>query len=614
MKSEPKAPAAPAIYLYRQVDRDDNVPQEVVYERIKVLTEKGRKYGDVEIPYVKYSESIRDLEARTIRPDGTILEFDGEVYEKPIVKTREVKLLAKSFTLPDVEVGSIIEFRYRHVLTRGWVFDSRWLLSQPLFTRHASFSLRPSGLFAMRWSWPMGLPAGTEPPRKERGLIRLETHDVPAFVTEEYMPPEDVLKYRVDFIYDADSGINDSTQYWKAYGKRRYHSLERFTGGRRAMERAVAEIVQPTDAPETKVRKIYLRTQQMRNLSFERSRSEQEAQRENLAEIRNARDLWKRGYGDGLQITWLFLALVRAAGIEADAVLIPTRDRVFFTPQLMNPGQLNSNAVIVRLGTREIFVDPGTPFTPFGMLPWSETAVSGLRLDKSGGKWVNTPQSAPADSRIERKVAVRLTPAGSLTGKVTVTYTGLEAAWRRFAERHEDDTERRQFLEDDIQGDVPTGIDVKLTNMPDWNGPDSPLVAEYDLKVPGWATAAGRRLLFFVGLFGRGEKHTFEHGARVHPLYFHFPYQHVDDVAIELPPGWQVSSTPKARTADQKFVRYTMATQEADGSLHLRRELMLNLLYVEAKYYPTLRDFFQTVRAGDEDQVVVSPGAPPARH
>ena len=79
--------------------------------------------------------------------------------------------------LPNVEVGSIIEYRYRKSMPRGWVFDSRWLLSDELFTRRGVFSLRPEGTFLIRWSWPLGLPPGTNPPANERGLIRLETRD-----------------------------------------------------------------------------------------------------------------------------------------------------------------------------------------------------------------------------------------------------------------------------------------------------------------------------------------------------------------------------------------------------------------------------------------------------
>ncbi len=55
MTSEPLAPGAPAIILYRQVDRDDNIhtPHEDNYFRIKILTEEGRKHADVEIPFLK---------------------------------------------------------------------------------------------------------------------------------------------------------------------------------------------------------------------------------------------------------------------------------------------------------------------------------------------------------------------------------------------------------------------------------------------------------------------------------------------------------------------------------------------------------------------------------
>jgi len=72
---------------------------------------------------------------------------------------------------------------------------------------------------------------------------------------------------------------------------------------------------------------------------------------------------------------------------------------------------------------------PELPFVPFGTLPWSETAVPGLRLAKDGGTWINTPPSKSKDSRTERSAHLKLTPSGTLEGQVTVTYTGQEAFW-----------------------------------------------------------------------------------------------------------------------------------------------------------------------------------------
>src|SRR5581483_12235926 len=69
MTNEPEAPGAPAIYLYRQVDRDDSRYVEHIHLRIKVLTEAGLEYANAEIPFIKGVEGIRNIQARTIRPD-----------------------------------------------------------------------------------------------------------------------------------------------------------------------------------------------------------------------------------------------------------------------------------------------------------------------------------------------------------------------------------------------------------------------------------------------------------------------------------------------------------------------------------------------------------------
>ena len=145
MTSVPEAPGASAVILYRQVDRDDSAKtgSEQDYVRIKILTEEGRKYADVEIPYFREQGNIVALRARTIRPDGSIAMFEGKAYDKTIVKARNVKYLAKTFTLPDVQVGSIIEYRYTEDMVENYVYNSHWILSDELFTKQAKFSLRP---------------------------------------------------------------------------------------------------------------------------------------------------------------------------------------------------------------------------------------------------------------------------------------------------------------------------------------------------------------------------------------------------------------------------------------------------------------------------------------
>ncbi len=126
----------------------------------------------------------------------------------------------------------------------------------------------------------------------------MEAENIPAFQTEDFMPPENELKSRVDFIYSDEPPEKDANSFWRAVGKKRNGQLESFVGKRKAMEEAVAQIVSPSDPPEVKLRKIYDRVQQIRNTSYELGKTEQEAKREKEKPAENVEEVWKRGYGN----------------------------------------------------------------------------------------------------------------------------------------------------------------------------------------------------------------------------------------------------------------------------------------------------------------------------
>src|SRR6516164_2579395 len=143
MTSEPAAPGAAAIILYREEKSDDNENFQYHYYRIKILTDEGKKYADVKIPYDNKYFHIADIKGRTIHPDGTVIPFDGKVLDGTFVKERHLKILQKTFTLPDVQVGSIIEYKYRRRWEQGIAFSARWMVQEDLFQKHALFSYAP---------------------------------------------------------------------------------------------------------------------------------------------------------------------------------------------------------------------------------------------------------------------------------------------------------------------------------------------------------------------------------------------------------------------------------------------------------------------------------------
>ena len=616
MTGEPLAPGAPAIILFREVDRDDNgrTSHEDNYVRVKILTEEGRKHADVEIPFEKGRNDVGNVHARSIRPDGTIANFEGKVFEKSLVKGKNIKYLAKTFTLPDVQVGGIIEYYFTYDYQEFALYESHWVLSEELFTKSAKFSLKPYNAnfdnpFRVQWTW-VNLPTGAhEPAQGADHIVRLDVQNIPAFPTEDFMPPENELKARVDFTYSDEAFESDPDRFWKKFGKRTNDRMESFVGKRGAMEQAVAQIVSPGDSPDVKLQKIYERVQQLRNTSYDVQKTEQEKKRENQKNASNVEDVWKKQYGERGELTWLFLGLARAAGFDAHGVMVSDRYNYFFTPKIMDAHRLDENVVVVKLNGKDVFFDPGAAFVPFGMLPWNETGVAGLRLDKDGGSWLKTTLPGSAESRIQRKGEFKVGDVGDLEGKLTVTYTGLECSQRRLEERLADDAARKKFLEDEVKESISAASEVELTNVPDWKTSAPTMVTEFSVKVPGWVAGAGHRALMPVGLFGASEKHLFDHADRVHPIYFEFPFQRVDEVSIVLPPGWQVTSLPAPKKVDLHAAVFDLEAENEKGTLRLNRNLTVDIMLLDAKFYSTLRGFFQVVRSADEQQAMLQRAA-----
>ncbi len=614
MTSEPLAPGAPAIYLYRQVDRSDRVVNSTEYNylRIKVLTEEGRKYGNIEIPFEKELFQVNAIRARTIHPDGSIVNFEGKVYENTIVKSQTEKVLAKTFSMPDVTVGSIIEYSFNYAYQQYRLVESRWILSEELFTKHAKFTLRPyrEEIWRVTWIWPAGMPNEATPVTEDqRHVLHMEAKNIPAFQTEEHMPPENEYKFRVRFIYSYGVPEMNEDKYWASFGKKENGRAEELAGKGKVMEQIEEQIASPTDTPMVKLQKIYARTQQIRNLDLEVNKTEQEQKREKLKSAPNAEDVWKNQFGSAENITWLFLGLVRAAGIEAYPCKVSSRREYFFHKDQLNSNEVKASVVLVKLDGKEMYFDPGAAFAPFGLLPWEESGVPGLKLDREGGKWITTSLPDSDSSRIERKGELKLLEDGSLGGKLTVTWTGLEGSLRRAEQRKQDEASRKKFLEDDVRGSISLSSEVELTSQPDWKSSDTALTAEFTVKVPGFVSSAGRKVLLPLSLFSAGEQHMFEHTNRVYDIYFKYPLKKIDDITIDLPPGWKTITLPKPFDKNSKAAEYKLSVEDQKGDLHIRRELRMDLTLVPKDSYPALRGFFQVVRAQDDQQIVLLSGS-----
>lgn len=613
IKEVPGDPGASAIQLYHADYIDDNLHSEFVYRRIKILNEKGNQYADVELTILP-GHSITNLKARTIHPDGTIIEFSGKPFDKTIIKGQGIKYVAKTFTLPEVTVGSIIEYRFLIMTPEDTIYNNSWTIQHDLYTVKENFRMKGyMGELQTKHGYDSQLsmiyshmPANLKPQQKRDGW-EMEAQNIPAFQAEDYMPPEANYKPQVRFFYGGRE-IGSADKFWQDLGHDWNNDAEHFIGSHKEVQSAASEAIGKETAPEQQLRKLYARAQQIRNLSYERDRSEQEFKKENLKENGNVVDVLNHGYGTRHDIVLLFVALARAAGFQASVLRVSNRQEKFFDKGLLSASQLDSEMALVKVNASDVYLDPATRFCPYGVARWVRTSTTALKLDKNGGTFITVP-AAPHDKAVTRRTAnLALAEDGSLSGDLTVQFQGGEALERRLDALETDQAGNKKALEDELRSWLPLTAIVELTKVEGWDKQDDPLVAQFHVQIPGYASSVGKRLLLPPYLFQTKQKEAFKNAERKYPVYFPYTFDQLDVIAIKLPDGYAIEGSPQNQEVKLAYAAYQNVSKFEPGRLVMQRVLFFNALYVETKLYAEVKDFFSKVQAGDEQQTVLRTG------
>jgi hypothetical protein len=632
-KEVPGQKGAAAVRLYYAQYINDNTSSCFIYERIKILNEKalnpdsrGKTYADIEIPIFTFAgivENITDLKARTIKPDGSIVEFTGKPFEKVVFKGRGDKISVKAFSMPEASVGSIIEYKYRALVsTPGYAFikvferDS-WDIQSELFTVKESLYYQPFGNTAYQSnSKPMFYFDGArvshvtmnlkEKPRERGSDSELELSNVPAFEREEYMPPEDNFKPSVIFFYGRRGNASVEKE-WQEIGKDRYQELEPFLSANKGVKEAATIAIGGESDPGMKLRKLYERAQKVRNLTYERERTAEERKQENIQKNTGVGDVLAHRYGTSRDITLLFVALARAAGFDASIVQVSDRKTRFFVRDWTSLRQLDNMIAAVSLNGSDIYLEPGTRFCPYGFLRWTHTVTDGLKLDKKEITFVKAPPITYDKSVTRRTADMSLGDDGTLKGELVLEFTGAEALEHRLDAIDSDEAGRKKDLEDELKQWLPAGALVKMSAVQGWEDSEVPLVARFNLELPNYASVAGKRLLIPAYLFMQRNQ-MFAHAERKYPVYFPYPFTDTDIVKIKVPQGFTLESVPQQQEAKLPYARYQSVSQFDGSQLVTQRALFFNGIFVPLEKYSELKGFFGKVQTGDEQQAVLHAG------
>jgi len=630
MTSVPGYPGAAAVVLFDEEITKDDLHVITHYQRVKVLNEEGKKYANVELNYVRtaaYGEyegneqTVGEIVGRTIHADGTIVPFTGKPYLKTIEKTGNFKVQSMVFTLPDVEVGSILEYRYATRYNDHAYEAPDWYIQRELYVKSAHYQWYPTlqqlvdpedgGKWISKISWFPILPPGAKIVRTEmpaqgpmsstQQIFDLVVHDVPPEPKEDHMPPISAFSYRVLFNFTP---YDNAVEFWKVKGNQWSKRMDAFAGPNGDLKAATQTVIAGAATPEEKLHKIYAAVMGLENTRYTREREA----RENKAEggkVNNAADVLTHKRGSATELTLLFIGMARAAGMDAYAMNVPSRSDKLFAPGWMNFQQFDDIVAIVSVDGKDRFFDPGSRYCEFGHLEWQHTFVGGLRQTAAGTEIGQTPGDGYSSNKRTRVANLTMDEQGKVTGKIDLTFTGAPALRWRHRALTGDEESLRNALRNNLEAMLPKSLEVKVTEIKNLDDYEKPLAVSYEVK-GSMGTPTGKRLVLPVDLFTAGASATFPQEKRELAVYFEYPEIVQDALRVSFPKGFAMEAAPtEGKFGIPQKAAYDITTTSTPTSYTTRRLYEFGEFLVPSAEYGTLRGFYSQFEAKDQESVVL---------
>lgn len=606
MKTPQVEADADAEAIFWEVSLDDKEKKKLFYRhyvRVKIFTERGReKFSKVDIPFAK-GKTVEEVAARVIKPDGTIVELKpGDIFEREIIRYGKIRVMAKSFAIPAIEPGVIIEYQYKETIKNDTAAGERMILQRDIPMQRVTYSIRPFKDMNLNFDF-RNTPQIQFTPNAEGFYVGTMTN-VPAIKDEPRMPPEDEIIKWARISYD------NSTFNWSSRGSNLSSFYREGVQPNKEIEQKAAELTNGIADEEEKVMKLYnfVRTE-IRNLTYDTSVTDEQRQK---FEIKKISDILKKRMGGEFEVNMLFAALAKSLQLQTAMVMSFDRDESFFSP---DRGGIDSGfhsagiAIIFRNGTVK-YINAGNPYLPYGKLGWFEEGSYAMIVGESGHQWKRLPLTNYLESSAKRTGKFKLLEDGTLEGIMTLEFDGHQAINRRMNEFRDSSAKREENIKAEIKSRIST---AEISELSIIGFDDSTRMLTYSMKirVPNYAAKTGKRMFFQPGFFEYGTKPLFSSATRTYPIYFDYPWSEEDIVEIELPKNFLAdnAATPGdvSEAKNVAALNITMSIDKASNTLKYKRRFFFGngVLFFKASTYPALKTLWDNFQKSDSHTISI---------
>jgi len=603
----------------------------VVFERvtrIKILKKSGYDEATVQVPL--YHKASNEEKLTSLR-GFTYNLVNGQVVKEKLNSDaifREEStpnITIRKFTMPNVRVGSVIEYSYLVVSPftfnfQDWTFQReipvRWSEYRAAIPEYFDYKMLMQGYeplevqerneattqYTISWSSKVEYGERTSggstvvTPRVTN--YRWAMKAVPAMREEPYMTTTNDYISKIDFelagIKWPDEPYKAVANSWEKIDTELLNDEKFGSQLNKAgfLKEQLTPLLAQTPDPAARVAAIHDLVR----------RSVKHNGNNGVYASSTVRRAYDQKTGNAADINLLLVAALREAGFQANPVLLSTRSHGRMETSVPLLSRFNYVLAHVALPEgKEMLLDATEELAPCGMLPHRcLNGVGRLVLPKAGAsRWIELKTNDRLLSY--RQISLTVDEKGGFSGKVHQEHAGYLALSQREKLRK---LGEKKYVEELAASHE--GWNIPAYTFKERDALHRPLTLDYEFASAGGDAPAGTIYLNPLRDFG-ADKNPFLHEGRRFPVDFGTALDETVMVNITLPAGYELEETPKPMTMElpESGGRFTYAIQPGTGIIQIVSRMNLSRPVYSAEEYAYLREFFARMMAKQSERLVL---------
>ncbi|MBG6112095.1 hypothetical protein IWX84_002991 [Flavobacterium sp. CG_9.10] len=304
--------------------------------------------------------------------------------------------------------------------------------------------------------------------------------------------------------------------------------------------------------------------------------------------------------GNTAEINFILIDMLKLAGISANPVLVSTVEHGI--PVFPNRTVFNYVIVAAEVNGKQILLDATDKYTTQNILPLKVLNWKGRLIEKDG----TSQEINLVPMHLSNKNYTLMTTVdseGIISGKIRVQKTDFEAYSFREKYGQTNKEDYLEKLENDLNGIEITDylIENKDTNF------SKPVIETFTFKSDNCCEIIANKMFINPMLFFTINKNPFVQEKRQMPIYFGYPIQGKYAINVQIPAGFKVETLPSAMNISMQdnLANFKFMTSLVGNTIQISIVNQMNTPIVSAEYYSTLKEYFQKVIEKQNEKIVL---------